>query len=110
MGKVKGRKQKRLFVLDVGCAGKISEKDALDEVGINCKVEIASEVDERLAKFSTRKHTPSHMFANIGAVGDGKEFCIVCFSFHMANFSMLVLAVLEYNNPEIKQPPKTAVD
>ena len=25
-----------------------------------------------------------------------KEFCIVCFSFHMANFSMLVLAVLEY--------------
>ena len=39
-----------------------------------------------------------------------KEFCIVCFSFHMANFSMLVLAVLEYNNPEIKQPPKKAVD
>ena len=39
-----------------------------------------------------------------------KEFCIVCFSFHMANFSMLVLAVLEYNNPEIKQLPKKAVD
>ena len=38
-----------------------------------------------------------------------KEFCIVCFSFHMCNFSMLVLAILEYNNPEIK-PLKKAVD
>merc|ERR1712176_1250302 len=25
-----------------------------------------------------------------------KEFCIVCFSFHMCNFSMLALAIFEY--------------
>eukprot|EP00931_Biecheleriopsis_adriatica_P111110 TRINITY_DN85455_c0_g1_i1.p1 TRINITY_DN85455_c0_g1~~TRINITY_DN85455_c0_g1_i1.p1 ORF type:complete len:164 (+),score=22.79 TRINITY_DN85455_c0_g1_i1:76-567(+) len=30
-----------------------------------------------------------------------KEFCIVCFSFHCCNFCMLVLAILEYRNPEV---------
>ena len=30
-----------------------------------------------------------------------KDFCIVCASFHVCNFSMLVLAVLEYRNPEV---------
>ena len=30
-----------------------------------------------------------------------EDFCIVCASFHVCNFSMLVLAVLEYRNPEV---------
>ena len=29
-----------------------------------------------------------------------KDFCIVCFTFHSCNFTMLILAVLEYRNPE----------
>merc|ERR1712187_296171 len=35
-----------------------------------------------------------------------KEFCIVCFSFHCCNFTMLFLAVREYCSPEVK--PKLA--
>jgi hypothetical protein len=31
-----------------------------------------------------------------------KEFCIVCFSFHTCNFSMLILSALEYRDPEVK--------
>lgn len=38
-----------------------------------------------------------------------KEFCIVCFSFHCCNFTMLLLAVLEFRNPEVKKA-KQAVD
>ena len=33
-----------------------------------------------------------------------KEFCIVCFTFHCCNFSLLILAVLEYRNPEHVKP------
>merc|ERR1711957_940997 len=36
-----------------------------------------------------------------------KEFCIVCFSFHCCNFSMLLLAIAEYRSPEVK--PKLAI-
>merc|ERR1712007_30118 len=32
-----------------------------------------------------------------------KEFCIVCFSFHCCNFTMLVLAVLEFRSPEVRR-------
>ena len=32
-----------------------------------------------------------------------QEFCIVCFSFHCCNFALLVLAILEYRNPEVKK-------
>merc|ERR1712113_1335222 len=35
-----------------------------------------------------------------------KEFCIVCFSFHMCNFTMLVLAVLEFRSPEVRPKAK----
>eukprot|EP00928_Gymnodinium_smaydae_P089031 TRINITY_DN73039_c0_g1_i1.p2 TRINITY_DN73039_c0_g1~~TRINITY_DN73039_c0_g1_i1.p2 ORF type:complete len:196 (-),score=39.96 TRINITY_DN73039_c0_g1_i1:247-753(-) len=38
-----------------------------------------------------------------------KEFCIVCFSFHMCNFSMLVLSILEYRNPEVIRKTSDAV-
>ena len=31
-----------------------------------------------------------------------KDFCIVCTSFHIANFTMLILAVLEYRDPEVR--------
>ena len=30
-----------------------------------------------------------------------QDFCIVCASFHAANFCMLVLAILEYRSPSI---------
>lgn len=32
-----------------------------------------------------------------------QEFCIVCFSFHCCNFAILILAILEYRNPEVKK-------
>ena len=32
-----------------------------------------------------------------------KEFCIVCFTFHCCNFLLLLLAVLEFRNPEHKK-------
>ena len=32
-----------------------------------------------------------------------QEFCIVCFTFHCCNFIMLLLAVLEYRNPEVRK-------
>ena len=33
-----------------------------------------------------------------------------CVPVPVCNFSMLVLAILEYNNPEVGQKPKKAVD
>lgn len=30
-----------------------------------------------------------------------KDFCVVCATFHVCNFVMLVLACLEYRNPEV---------
>ncbi|CAL1166002.1 unnamed protein product [Cladocopium goreaui] len=35
-----------------------------------------------------------------------QEFCIVCFSFHCCNFAILILAILEYRNPEVKKAKK----
>ena len=34
------------------------------------------------------------------------DFCIVCTTFHLCNFSMLVLAALEYRSPEMKKRGK----
>mmetsp|Transcript_94994 Transcript_94994/g.164137 ORF Transcript_94994/g.164137 Transcript_94994/m.164137 type:complete len:176 (-) Transcript_94994:59-586(-) len=37
-----------------------------------------------------------------------KEFCIVCFSFHCCNFSMLALAVFEFRAPEVRRRIKAS--